>query len=77
MVIFYTVKMLAIFPSPARLSLTKVSLAEKNLITVFPARESLDNDIPAGDGKIAFFTVYSLLQGPSVQFRSAQNGTNG
>ncbi len=43
-------KRLAIFPYPAGMSLTKLSLAG---ITKFPARESLVSDIPAGDGKIA------------------------
>jgi hypothetical protein len=32
-------------------------LAGNNLITVFPARESLVRDIPARDGKIVFYSV--------------------
>jgi hypothetical protein len=56
-VINYTVKRLAIFPSPAGMSLTKLSLTGKNLMknltTVFLAMESLVSDIPAGYGKIA------------------------
>jgi hypothetical protein len=41
-------KRLAVFPSPAGVSLTKLSLAGNNL---FPARETLVSDIPAGDGE--------------------------
>jgi hypothetical protein len=48
----YTVKKgLAVFRSPAGMSLTKLFLGGNNLI--FPARESLVSDIQAGDGKIA------------------------
>ncbi len=42
------------------MSLTKLSVAENNLITVFQARESSVSDIPAGDGKIANF-FYSAV----------------
>ncbi len=42
-------KRLAIFPSPAGMSLTKLSLAGNKL---YPAKESLVSDVPAGDGKI-------------------------
>jgi hypothetical protein len=47
-----TYKRLAILPSPAGMSLTKLFLA---------ARESLVSDIPAGDGKIVnlFYSVYT------------------
>jgi hypothetical protein len=49
----YTVKnVIAIFPSPAGMSLTKLSLAA-GIIKLFLARKSLVSDIPAGDGKIA------------------------
>jgi hypothetical protein len=53
-------KRLAIFPSPAGMSLTKLSLATGNNLT---SRESFVSDIPAGTGKSnnLFFTVYSLL----------------
>ncbi len=44
-------KRLAIFPPPAGMSLTKLSLAGNNLIN--HARESLISDIPAGDKKFA------------------------
>ncbi len=49
----YTVKKVAIFPSPAEMSLTKLS----------PARESLFSDILAGDGKIAnfFYSVCAVM----------------
>ncbi len=54
----YTVKKrLAIFPSPAGMSLTKLSLA--GIIKLFLSRESLVSDIPAGDGKIAYL-FYSV-----------------
>jgi hypothetical protein len=44
-------KRLAIFPSLARMSITKLSLAGNNIIIL--ARESLIRDIPSGDRKIA------------------------
>jgi hypothetical protein len=47
-------KSLPIFPSPARMSLIKLSLGWNNDVTykLFPPRESLVSDIPAGDGNI-------------------------
>jgi hypothetical protein len=41
-------------PSPARMSLTQISLGGNNLYmtSLFPPRESLVSDIPAGDGNI-------------------------
>ncbi len=51
-------KRLAIFPSPARMSLTKLSLAGKSLI--IPGQGEFVCDIPAGDGKIANL-FYSVL----------------
>jgi hypothetical protein len=45
----YTVKMSMIFPFPAGMSLTKLSLAGNKLI--IPGRESLISDIQATDGK--------------------------
>ncbi len=47
-------KNFSIFPSPAGMSLTKVSLGGNNdvIYKVFPPRESLVSDIPAGDGNI-------------------------
>ncbi len=45
-------KELAVFPSPAGMSLIKLFLGGNNLV-FFPPRESLVSDIPAGDGKIA------------------------
>ncbi len=44
-------KRLAVFPSPAGMSLTKLSLADITLI--IPAKESLVSDIPAGNGQTA------------------------
>jgi hypothetical protein len=55
--------MVSSFPVPSR-DVTYQSFpgaAGNTLITVFPARESLFSDIPAGDGKTAnLFTVYHL-----------------
>ncbi len=51
----YTVKnRLAIFPSPAEMSLTRLSLGGNNgvIYKLFPPRESLVNYIPAGEGNI-------------------------
>ncbi len=47
-------KSFSIFPSPAGMSLTKLSLGGNNLYmtSLFPPRESLVIDIPAGDGNI-------------------------
>jgi hypothetical protein len=46
----YTVKMVS------EVSLTKL-FSWPGIIQLFLARESLVSDIPAGDGKTAFFTV--------------------
>ncbi len=56
--LFYCIhckKMLMIFPSPAGMSLTKLSLGGNCdvIYKLFPSRESLVSDIPAGDGKMA------------------------
>jgi hypothetical protein len=53
-------KRLAIFPSPAGMQLAKLSLA--GIINVFPARENLVSDIPAGDRKSLtfFYSVYAV-----------------
>jgi hypothetical protein len=51
----YTVKKsFSIFPSPAGMSLTKLSLGGNNdvIYKLFPPRESLVSDIPAVDGNI-------------------------
>ncbi len=50
----YTEKSFSIFPSPTGMSLTKVSLGGNNdvIYKLFPPRESLESDIPAGDGNI-------------------------
>ncbi len=47
-------KSFSIFPSPAGISLTKLSLGGKKfyMTSLFPPRESLVSDIPAGDGNI-------------------------
>jgi hypothetical protein len=46
--------MLMIFPSPAGMSLTKLSLGGNYdvIYKLFPSMESLVSDIPAGDGKM-------------------------
>jgi len=48
-------KRLAIFPSPAGMSLTTLSLAGNHLYmtSLFPPRERLVSDILVGDGKLA------------------------
>jgi hypothetical protein len=47
-------KSFSIYPSPAGMSLTKLFLGGNNdvIYTLFPPRESLVSDIPAGDGNI-------------------------
>jgi hypothetical protein len=49
---FHKIKL--IFPSPAGMSLTKLSLGGNNdgIYKLFPPRERLVSDIPAGDGNI-------------------------
>jgi hypothetical protein len=54
-------KILAI-PSPVGMSLNKISLAGNNL---FPSRESLVSDIPAGDEKIANLFLQCALTQPA------------
>ncbi len=55
----YTViKRLAVFPFPARMSLTKLFLAGNNL--TIPCQGELVSDIPAGDGKPA--NLFLVLQ---------------
>jgi hypothetical protein len=60
-------KSFSIFPSPARFSLTKLSLGGNNfyMTSLFPPRESLVSDIPAGESgtgilKIFFYGVAIL-----------------
>jgi hypothetical protein len=52
-------KRLAGFPPPAEMSLTKLSQDGNNKF--FPARKSLVNVVPAGDGKTAnlFYSVHN------------------
>jgi hypothetical protein len=47
----------SIFPSPAGMSLTKLSLGGNNdvIYKLFPPRESLVSNIPAGNGNIESF----------------------
>jgi hypothetical protein len=47
-------KSFSIFPSPAKMSLTKLCLGGNNLYktSLFPPRKSWVSDIPAGDGNI-------------------------
>jgi hypothetical protein len=54
----HCIKRFTIFPSPAGMSLTKLSLAVNHLF--FPARESLVSDIPTEDGKIANLFVQCI-----------------
>jgi hypothetical protein len=50
----HRIKSFSIFPSPAGMSLTKLSLGWNDdvIFKLFPPRESLASDIPAGDGNI-------------------------
>jgi hypothetical protein len=58
----YTVKKVSLFPAPVSgMSITKLSL-DRDIGKLFPARESLVSDTPAGDGKNDnLFAVYFLL----------------
>ncbi len=59
----YTVKKsLAIFPSPAGISPTKLTLASINLIIPHLFVVIMVSDIPAGEGKIANLFFYSVVQ---------------
>jgi hypothetical protein len=54
-------KRFAVFPSPAGMSLTKLSLWPE-IIKLFPARESLVSDNRLGTGKsLTFFTVHCFV----------------
>jgi hypothetical protein len=59
--VLHCIKRLASFPSPAGLSLTKLSWP--GIIKLFPAKESLVSDIPAWDGKNdnLFYSVISRI----------------
>ncbi len=59
-----------IFPSPAGMSLTKLSLWP-GIIKLFPSKESLVGHIPAGDGKIdnLFYRVDVSEPTPAVPGR--------
>jgi hypothetical protein len=57
--ITYTVKKVSVFPSPAGMSPTQ-TLPGPGIVKIFPARDSLVSDIPAGDGKIMNL-FYSVL----------------
>jgi len=51
----HTVKKVSDIPIPAGMSLTKLSLGRNNLFmtSLYPPRERLVSDIPAGDWKLA------------------------
>jgi hypothetical protein len=57
-------KKLAFSPSPARMSLTKLSLGGNYYI--IPVRESLVSDIPAGDGKNYNLFYSVIIYRPSI-----------
>jgi hypothetical protein len=63
-------KSFSVFPSPAGRSLTKLSLGGNNLYmtSLFPARESLVSDSPAGEGNIEklFYCAESVIIGRPV-----------
>jgi hypothetical protein len=58
-------KSFSIFPFPAGMSLTKISLGRNYdvIYKLFLPRESLVSDIPVGDGNIEklFYVVYSII----------------
>ncbi len=64
--------MLMIFPSPAGMSLTKLSQGGNYdvIYKLFPSRESLVSDIPAGDGKMA-----NLFLQCTVKIIATKSGT--
>jgi hypothetical protein len=65
----YTVKKASRFPSPAGISLTKFSLGGNNYVIykLFPPRESLVSDIPAGNGNIEKpFLRCTVLRKPNI-----------
>ncbi len=68
-------KRFVIFPFPAGMSLTKLCLGGNNdvIYKLFPPRESLVSDIPAGDGKIVnlFFTVCLAQSSYNAHFSSS------
>jgi len=70
----YTVKNISIFPSPAWMSHTKLSLGGNNdvIYKLFPPRESLASDIPDGDGNIKkFFLQCSFFHGLKMRWEKA------
>jgi hypothetical protein len=79
----YTVKKgFSIFPFPAGMSFTKLSLGGNNdvIYKLFPPRESLVSDIPAGDGNIEkhFYSVgcmvnYGVVFARSVSYMGRYN----
>jgi hypothetical protein len=60
--IIHTVKKLSIFPSPTRMSLTKLSLGGNDLCN-YSGQGELVSDLPAGDGEIPnlFFIILKSL----------------
>ncbi len=55
----HAVKKVSNFPVPSRNVTNQTLLGQENIITLFPVRDSLFSDIPAGDGKITnlFYSV--------------------
>ncbi len=68
-------KSFSMFPSPARMSLTKLSLSGNNdvIYKLISSRESLVSDIPAGDGNIEkHFLQWRLKMCLQVLLRQAE-----
>ncbi len=65
-------KRLAVFLSPAGMSLTKLSLDGTGINKWFPSRESLVCDIPAGDGKTSNLFLQWALSTPHPPPRSGK-----
>jgi len=69
-------KSFSIFPSPAGMSLTKLSLGGNNLYmtSLFPPRKSLVIDIPAGDGNIKKLFLQCITKLSLVSDIPAEDG---
>ncbi len=70
-------KSFSIFPSPAGMSLIKLSLGDNNdvIYKLFPPRESLVSDIPAGDGSIQKFFFLTGHFSPDWSTLASQEGS--
>jgi hypothetical protein len=76
-VVIHRKKSFSIFPSSAVMSLTELSLGGNNLyeMSLFPPRESLVSDIPAGDLNIIkfFYSVRSTNLASTATHRAGMS----